>query len=111
MGFSVGAASTVFSVGALTAPVSTLAGSRLVGRYSPRLLLLAGPGLMFASSVAALGLTLTGHLTRAWAPGLVGAGFLGLGQVFATAIGLALEETAARLRLRVAADSSLMSAR
>jgi DHA1 family bicyclomycin/chloramphenicol resistance-like MFS transporter len=91
LGFSVGAASTVFSVGALTATVSTLAGSRFVGRRSPRLLLRAGLALMLASSIAALLLTLTGHLTRAWALGLIGAAFLGLGQVFATATGLALE--------------------
>jgi DHA1 family bicyclomycin/chloramphenicol resistance-like MFS transporter len=91
LGFSVGVASTVFSIGALTATASTLITSRLVGRYDPRLLLRVGLAILLASSATALLTTLTGQLTRVWVLGLVGVGFIGLGQVFATATGLALE--------------------
>ncbi|MEV0251627.1 multidrug effflux MFS transporter [Nocardia sp. NPDC050712] len=91
LGFSVSVASTVFSIGALTATASTLITSRLVGRYHPRLLLRIGLAILLTSSASALLITLTGQLTRAWVLGLVGVGFIGLGLVFATAPGLALE--------------------
>ncbi|MCO1580723.1 multidrug effflux MFS transporter [Crossiella sp. SN42] len=91
LGFSVNVASTVFSIGALTATASTLITSRLVGRYHPRLLLRAGLAILLAASATALLITVTGQLTRVWVLGLVGVGFIGLGQVFATATGLALE--------------------
>ncbi|GAB2943761.1 multidrug effflux MFS transporter [Nonomuraea fastidiosa] len=91
LGFSVGTASAVFSAGALTATASTLAGSRLAGRISPRLLLRAGLALMLVPGVAALLLTLAGQLNRFWALGLLGVAFIGLGQVCATATGLALD--------------------
>jgi hypothetical protein len=46
---------------------------------------------MLATTTIALVLTLTGQLDRVWALGLVGIGFLGLGQVFGTATALAIE--------------------
>ena len=90
LGLSVGEASVAFSVGALAATVSSAAATRLVGRYGSRRLLTAGLTVLLASSAAALLVTATGHLGRVWALGLVGLGFLGLGQVFATGAGLAL---------------------
>ncbi|MFE1550623.1 MFS transporter [Streptomyces sp. NPDC058718] len=90
LGLSVGEASAAFSAGALAATVSSAAATRLVGRYGSRRLLTAGLALLLASSAAALLVTVGGHLGRVWALGLVGLGFLGLGQVFATGAGLAL---------------------
>ncbi|MFD0416696.1 multidrug effflux MFS transporter [Streptomyces sp. NPDC127108] len=91
LGFSVGEASLAFSIGALTATASSLAATRLVSRYGSQPLLNAGLAALLVSSAAALLLTTTGNLNRVWALGLVGIGFLGLGQVFATATALALE--------------------
>ncbi|MEV5988896.1 multidrug effflux MFS transporter [Streptomyces sp. NPDC052051] len=90
LGFSVNQASVAFSVGALTATVSSAATTRLVGRYRPWLLLNFGLAVLLVSSAVALLVTATGHLNRAWALCLIGIGFLGLGQVFATATALAL---------------------
>ncbi|MFK4067028.1 multidrug effflux MFS transporter [Streptomyces sp. NPDC029674] len=90
LGFSVGEASTAFSVGALTATASSAAATRLVSRYGSRLLLNTGLAVLLMSSALALLVTATGNLNRVWALGLVGIGFLGLGQVFATAPALAL---------------------
>ncbi|MFG1694504.1 hypothetical protein [Nonomuraea sp. NPDC049309] len=63
--------------GALTATASTLAGSRLVGRISPRLLLPAGLALMLVAGFTALFLTLAGQLNRFWALSLLGLAFVG----------------------------------
>ncbi|MFD4630488.1 multidrug effflux MFS transporter [Streptomyces sp. NPDC058284] len=90
LGFSVGDASMAFSVGALTATASSAAATRLVSRYGSRLLLHTGLAVLLMSSALALLVTATGNLNRVWALGLVGIGFLGLGQVFATAPALAL---------------------
>ncbi|WP_234329851.1 multidrug effflux MFS transporter [Streptomyces viridochromogenes] len=90
LGFSVGEASMAFSAGALTATVSSAAAARLVSRYGSRLLLKVGLAVLLMSSALALLVTATGNLNRVWALGLVGIGFLGLGQVFATAPALAL---------------------
>ncbi|SHF93663.1 multidrug effflux MFS transporter [Streptoalloteichus hindustanus] len=91
LGFSVGQASIAFSACALTATLSSVAAARLVGRYRPALLLRVGLTLMVVASAAALVITLSGHLNRVWALGLVALAFLGLGQVFSTATALALE--------------------
>ncbi|WP_078492509.1 multidrug effflux MFS transporter [Streptomyces yerevanensis] len=91
LGLSVGEASMAFSVGALTATASSAAATRLVSRYGSRLLLKTGLAVLLVSSAVALLVTATGNLNRVWALGLVGIGFLGLGQVFATATALALE--------------------
>jgi DHA1 family bicyclomycin/chloramphenicol resistance-like MFS transporter len=71
--------------------LSSAAATRLVGRYRPRLLLCLGLGLLLVSSALALLVTLAGQINRVWALGLVGIGFLGLGQVFTNATALALE--------------------
>ncbi|MER7502816.1 multidrug effflux MFS transporter [Nonomuraea pusilla] len=91
LGFSVGEASAVFSAGALTATVSTLAAGRLAGRVRPETLTLAGLVTMAAACGAALAVTLAGGLGRVTALGLVAVAFVGLGLVFATVTGLALE--------------------
>ncbi|MFI7316941.1 multidrug effflux MFS transporter [Streptomyces venezuelae] len=91
LNFTVGEASVAFSVGALTATLSSAAAARLVGRYSPRFLLRVGLVLLLVSSALALLITIAGQLSRVWALGLVAIGFLGLGQVFTTATALALE--------------------
>ncbi|MFJ4768929.1 multidrug effflux MFS transporter [Streptomyces uncialis] len=91
LGLSVGEASMAFSVGALTATASSAASARLASRYGSRLLLHTGLAVLLVSSAVALLVTATGNLSRVWALGLVGIGFLGLGQVFATATALALE--------------------
>ncbi|KUN82832.1 multidrug effflux MFS transporter [Streptomyces griseoruber] len=90
LGFSTGEASVAFSVGALTATVSSTVNTRLVGRYSPVLLLRTGLATMLAATSAALLVTLTGHLGRVSALALIGVAFLGLGQFFGTATALAL---------------------
>ncbi|WSL13941.1 winged helix DNA-binding domain-containing protein [Streptomyces sp. NBC_01283] len=74
---------------ALTATASSAAATRLVSRYGSRLLLNTGLAVLLASSALALLVTATGNLNRVWALGLVGIGFLGLGQVFATGPALA----------------------
>ncbi|MEV3971294.1 multidrug effflux MFS transporter [Streptomyces sp. NPDC050698] len=91
LNFTVGDASVAFSVGALTATLSSAVATRLVGRYSPRFLLRVGLVLLLVSSALALLITVAGQLSRVWALGLVATGFLGLGQVFTTATALALE--------------------
>ncbi|MGJ5894329.1 multidrug effflux MFS transporter [Streptomyces niveiscabiei] len=91
LGFTVGQASVAFSLGALTATLSSTANTRLVGHFPPRLLLHIGLFTMFAASAAALLVTLTGHLDRVLALGLIAVTFLGLGQVFGTATALAIE--------------------
>ncbi|WP_171171568.1 multidrug effflux MFS transporter [Streptomyces sp. I05A-00742] len=91
LNFTVGEASVAFSVGALTATLSSAAAARLVGRCSPRLLLRVGLVLLLAPSALALLITIAGQLSRVWALGLVAIAFLGLGQVFTTATALALE--------------------
>ncbi|MEU7020270.1 multidrug effflux MFS transporter [Streptomyces sp. NPDC046203] len=91
LGFTVGQASLAFSLGALTATLSSAVGTRLVGRYHPRLLLRAGLTVLLAATTAALLVTLSGRLGRAAALGLIGLAFLGIGQVFGTATALALE--------------------
>lgn len=91
LGLTVGQASAAFSAGALTATLSSAAAARLVGRYHPRLLLRLGLALLLATSALALLVTVIGQLNRSWALTLVAIGFLGLGQVFATAPALALE--------------------
>ncbi|WP_338682454.1 multidrug effflux MFS transporter [Streptomyces acidiscabies] len=91
LGFTVGQASVAFSLGALTATLSSTANTRLVGHYPPRLLLKIGLFTMFAASAAALLVTLSGHLDRVLALGLIAVTFLGLGQVFGTATALAIE--------------------
>ncbi|WP_404962761.1 multidrug effflux MFS transporter [Streptomyces sp. 147326] len=91
LGFSVGEASAVFAGGALTATVSSAAATRLVVRHSPGLLLRIGLGLLLAPSATALLITFIGQLSRVTALPLVAIGFVGLGQVFATAPALALE--------------------
>ncbi|WP_406278730.1 multidrug effflux MFS transporter [Embleya sp. NBC_00896] len=91
LGFGVRESSVAFAVGALTATLASVANVRLVARYDPRLLLRVGLLTMSATSACALLITLAGRLDRFWALGLVGVGFLGLGQVFATATALAIE--------------------
>ncbi|MBP5941806.1 multidrug effflux MFS transporter [Streptomyces acidiscabies] len=91
LGFTVGQASVAFSLGALTATLSSTANTRLVGHYPPRLLLKIGLFTMFAASAVALVVTLAGHLDRVLALGLIAVTFLGLGQVFGTATALAIE--------------------
>ncbi|MFF3322491.1 multidrug effflux MFS transporter [Streptomyces sp. NPDC002889] len=91
LGFSVGQASLTFSVGALAATLSSAAATRLVRSVHPGVLLRVGLAVLLVSSALALLITLTGQLNRLWALGLVGLGFLGLGQVFATATALAVE--------------------
>ncbi|MCP2257551.1 MFS transporter, DHA1 family, bicyclomycin/chloramphenicol resistance protein [Streptoalloteichus tenebrarius] len=91
LGFDVGEASVVFSAGALTATLSCVAAARLVSRHRPESLLATGLVVLVAASAAALAVTLAGDLTRFWALGLIGVGFLGLGQVFAAAPALALQ--------------------
>ncbi|MFF3457458.1 multidrug effflux MFS transporter [Streptomyces sp. NPDC002730] len=91
LGFSVSQASLAFSVGALTATVSSAAATRLVRSFHPDVLLRVGLAVMLVSSALALLITLAGQLNRVWALGLVGLGFLGLGQVFGTATALAVE--------------------
>ncbi|MFF0459380.1 multidrug effflux MFS transporter [Streptomyces mexicanus] len=89
--FSVGQASVAFSLGALTATLSSTANTKLVDRYPPRLLLRVGLTVMLAATTAALLITLAGRLDRVLALGLIGIAFLGLGQVFGTATALAIE--------------------
>ncbi|MCX4824979.1 multidrug effflux MFS transporter [Streptomyces sp. NBC_01142] len=89
--FSVGQASIAFSVGALTATVSSTANAKLVGRYAPGLLLRIGLTTMLVANTAALLITLAGQLNRVLALSLIGIGFLGLGQVFGTATALAIQ--------------------
>ncbi|WP_308122058.1 MFS transporter [Streptomyces sp. TRM70350] len=89
--FTVAQASLAFSLGALTATLSSAANTRLVGRYDPRLLLAIGLAAMLVATTAALLVTLAGRLDRALALGLTGIAFLGIGQVFGTATALAIE--------------------
>ncbi|WP_086794205.1 multidrug effflux MFS transporter [Streptomyces thermovulgaris] len=91
LGFSVGEASIAFSVGALTATVSSTVSTKLVGTYAPGLLLRVGLTALLAATTAALLVTLAGRLDRVLALSLIGIGFLGLGQVFGTATALAIE--------------------
>ncbi|MFD7405734.1 multidrug effflux MFS transporter [Streptomyces sp. NPDC059866] len=91
LGFTVAQASVAFSLGALTATLSSTANTKLVGRYHPRLLLRFGLATMLAATTAALLVTLAGQLNRGLALGLVGIAFLGIGQVFGTATALAIE--------------------
>ncbi|WP_282790807.1 multidrug effflux MFS transporter [Streptomyces sp. CC224B] len=89
--FTVGEASVAFSVGALTATLSSTVNTRLVSHYPPRLLLRIGLAAMLAATTAALLVTVAGQLNRVLALGLIGIAFLGLGQVFGTATALAIE--------------------
>ncbi|CAM5686580.1 multidrug effflux MFS transporter [Streptomyces aurantiogriseus] len=91
LGFSVGEASVAFSVGALTATVSSTVNTKLVGTYAPGLLLRIGLTTLLIATTAALLVTLAGQLNRVLALSLIGIGFLGLGQVFGTATALAIE--------------------
>ncbi|MEU6525253.1 multidrug effflux MFS transporter [Streptomyces sp. NPDC046924] len=91
LGFSIGEASVAFSVGALTATISSTVNTKLVGAYDPGLLLRIGLTTLLAATTAALLVTLTGQLNRVLALSLIGIGFLGLGQVFGTATALAIE--------------------
>ncbi|HEY8981849.1 MAG TPA: multidrug effflux MFS transporter [Streptomyces sp.] len=91
LGFSVGQASVAFSLGALTATLSSTANTKLVGHFPPRLLLRIGLTTMLVATTAALLVTLAGQLDRALALGLIAVTFLGLGQVFGTATALAIE--------------------
>ncbi|MFD6620254.1 MFS transporter, partial [Streptomyces albidoflavus] len=91
LGLSVGQASIAFSVGALTATLSSTANTTLVGLFPPVLLLRIGLGTLLLATAAALGVTLAGQLSRVSALALIGIGFLGLGQVFGTATALAIE--------------------
>ncbi|MFI7013139.1 multidrug effflux MFS transporter [Streptomyces sp. NPDC050164] len=91
LGFTVGQASVAFSLGALTATLSSVANTKLVGRYHPRLLLRIGLATMLVATTAALLVTLAGQLNRVLALGLIGIAFLGIGQVFGTATALAIE--------------------
>ncbi|MFD5476407.1 multidrug effflux MFS transporter [Streptomyces hawaiiensis] len=91
LGFTVGQASVAFSLGALTATLSSAAGTKLVGRYHPRLLLRIGLATMLVATTSALLVTLAGQLSRVLALGLIGIAFLGMGQVFGTATALAIE--------------------
>lgn len=91
LGFSVGQASVAFSVGALTATISSTVNTKLVGTYAPGLLLRIGLTTLLIATAAALLVTLAGQLNRVLALTLIGIGFLGLGQVFGTATALAIE--------------------
>ncbi|MGW0615852.1 multidrug effflux MFS transporter [Streptomyces sp. NPDC002788] len=91
LGFSVGEASIAFSVGALTATISSTVNTKLVGTYAPGLLLRIGLTTLLVATAAALLVTLAGQLNRVLALSLIGIGFLGLGQVFGTATALAIE--------------------
>ncbi|MDQ1020185.1 multidrug effflux MFS transporter [Streptomyces afghaniensis] len=91
LGFTVSQASVAFSLGALTATLSSTANTKLVGRYHPRLLLRIGLAAMLVATTAALLVTLAGQLNRVLALGLIGIAFLGIGQVFGTATALAIE--------------------
>ncbi|MEU0250909.1 multidrug effflux MFS transporter [Streptomyces sp. NPDC006235] len=91
LGFTVSQASVAFSLGALTATVSSTVNTRLVGRYHPRLLLRIGLATILAATTAALLVTLAGQLNRVLALGLIAIAFLGIGQVFGTATALAIE--------------------
>jgi len=91
LGFSVGEASIAFSIGALTATVSSTVNTKLVGSYAPGLLLRIGLTTLLAATAAALLVTLAGQLNRVLALSLIGIGFLGLGQAFGTATALAIE--------------------
>ncbi|MGP3974446.1 multidrug effflux MFS transporter [Streptomyces sp. 8N114] len=91
LGFTVGQASVAFSLGALTATLSSTANTKLVGRYHPRLLLRIGLATMLIATTAALLVTLAGQLNRVLALGLIGIAFIGIGQVFGTATALAIE--------------------
>ncbi|MFF5522593.1 multidrug effflux MFS transporter [Streptomyces coeruleorubidus] len=91
LGFTVSQASAAFSLGALTATLSSTVNTNLVGRYHPRLLLRIGLATMLAATTAALLVTLAGQLNRVLALGLIGIAFLGIGQVFGTATALAIE--------------------
>jgi DHA1 family bicyclomycin/chloramphenicol resistance-like MFS transporter len=89
--FTVGQASVAFSLGALTATLSSTANTKLVGRYHPRLLLRIGLTTMLVATTAVLLVTLTGRLDRILALGLIAIAFLGIGQVFGTATALAID--------------------
>ncbi|GAA2577451.1 multidrug effflux MFS transporter [Streptomyces roseoviolaceus] len=91
LGFTVSQASVAFSLGALTATLSSTVNTKLVGRYHPRLLLRIGLATMLVATTAALLVTLAGQLNRVLALGLIGIAFLGIGQVFGTATALAIE--------------------
>ncbi|MET9859517.1 multidrug effflux MFS transporter [Streptomyces smyrnaeus] len=91
LGLTVGEASVAFSLGAVTATLSTAVNTKLVGRYRPGLLLRIGLAMMLLATSAALLVTLMGQLTRVLGLGLTGIAFVGLGQVFGTATALALE--------------------
>ncbi|MEU6389480.1 multidrug effflux MFS transporter [Streptomyces sp. NPDC046939] len=91
LGLSVGQASVAFSVGALTATLSSTANTKLVGVFPSALLLRIGLGTLLLATTAALGITLAGQLNRVSALALIGIGFLGLGQAFGTATALAIE--------------------
>lgn len=91
LGFSVGEASVAFSVGALTATLSSTVNTKLVGTYAPGLLLRIGLTTLLLATTAALLVTLAGQLNRVVGLTLIGIGFLGLGQVFGTATALAIQ--------------------
>lgn len=91
LGFTVSQASLAFSLGALTATLSSAVNTKLVGRYHPRLLLHIGLATMLVATTAALLVALAGQLNRVLALGLIGIAFLGIGQVFGTATALAIE--------------------
>jgi DHA1 family bicyclomycin/chloramphenicol resistance-like MFS transporter len=91
LGLTVSQASVAFSLGALTATLSSTVNTKLVGRYPPRLLLHIGLATMLLATTTALLVTLAGQLNRVLALGLIGIAFLGIGQVFGTATALAIE--------------------
>lgn len=90
LALSVGQASAAFAAGALTATLSSALSARLVGRFSPWSLLLAGLVLLAAAATAALAVTALGRLGRIEAFALLGLAFLGLGLVFANGTTLAV---------------------
>jgi DHA1 family bicyclomycin/chloramphenicol resistance-like MFS transporter len=90
LGFTVGQASVVFSLGALIATLSSTANTTLVGRYPAQRLLRIGLTTMTIATTTALLITLAGRLSRALGLGLLAIAFIGLGQVFGTATALAI---------------------
>jgi DHA1 family bicyclomycin/chloramphenicol resistance-like MFS transporter len=89
---SVTTSSVLFAGGALTATLSSFASARLVGSVRPGVLLRVGLGTMTVTTAALLLITLADLLTMATALPLLGVFFLGLGQIFANATALAIEQ-------------------
>ncbi|MCG3041836.1 multidrug effflux MFS transporter, partial [Streptomyces sp. S1A] len=82
--------SMAFSAGALTATLSSAANARLVSRFRPARLLVAGLAAMAVPMGAAMAAALTGRLGTPLVLVLLTVNFLGLGLVFANATALAI---------------------